>query len=820
MTEITFAEILLPLPISGTFTYSIPKNDVKNIEVGSRVVVNFGQRKLLTGIVRKLNAEPGADHKIKSIEYVYDPKPIVNQKQLELWDWISSYYCCSQGEVLNAAILSNLIPGSETKLSVNDEEYHNENIELSKKEEEIFNIIKANKTISIRELEKIAENRSVIRFIRSLQEKGLILYYENIKPGYKTQKINMVGFDLKVLKSKPELLDEIAGRGEKQHRILTFLGALCSDQNKDSIEIEEKMVTSECACSKQSLLSLEKKSLLRLFSKEVSRFADEKNSEFKDFELTQLQKKAYGEIIGHFNENFPVLLHGVTSSGKTEIYIRLIQRALEQNKSVLYLLPEIALTTQIINRLKKHFGNLVGIYHSKYSKSERAEIYKSVLNGKIKIALGARSAIFLPFVDPGLIIVDEEHDASFKQVDPAPRYHARDTAVMMAKMHNCNIIMGTATPAIESFYNTKNGKYKLVELKERYGKIKLPEIFTVDIKDGYRRKIMKNHFHPILINEIKSTLDQGKQVILFQNRRGFSPYIQCADCGYITMCTDCNVSLTYHKFKNKLLCHYCGTKAELMSKCPDCNSSNLLKRGMGTEQLEDEAHVFFPEAIIKRLDYDTTRTRKSYENIIRDFALNRINILIGTQMISKGLDFENVNLVGIMNADNMLSFPDFRAWERSFQMMAQVSGRAGRRNKRGKVIIQTFDINNIVLKKVVENDYSGLYEKLTEERKLFKYPPYYFFLIIKIKHKDLGTLNKAALFLANQLKKELDDRVRGPEEPMVNKIKNYYIKNIHIRFEKEWSSAALKRFVISKCSAVKSVAEFSSVYIQIDVDPI
>ena len=817
MTDVLYAEILLPLPLRNTFTYSVPEEYQKNITAGSRVTVAFGKRKLYTGLVVRLHNEEKNDYEIKPVESVYEYKPIVNNLQLELWQWISEYYCCSLGEVFNAAISSIFIPDSESEITLGNAETK---ISLTPKQEQVFNILVNKKTITISELSRLSGINNPVNHIKALQEKGLVEFSESVKKGFKPQLINMLGFDINSVKKNKELFEKISKQGSKQYEILAYLSDISKNEGKDIIEIPEKTVLTECNCSKSSLKSLEEKSLIKLFSKEVSRIIEDKSVVKKDFELTSVQNKAIEQILEFFKEQKPVLLHGVTSSGKTEIYIRLIQKTLSENKTVLYLLPEIALTSQIINRLKSYFGELIGVYHSKYSKSERAEVYLSVLNKKLKIVLGARSSIFLPFTDLGLIIVDEEYDSSYKQTDPAPRYNARDTAVVLSKIHNADIVPGTATPSVESYYNTKIGKYNLVELNERYGKIKLPEIIPVDIKDGYLRKIMQQHFHPILINYVKEALDNKEQIILFQNRRGFSPYVQCADCGYIPICKDCNVSLTYHKFRNKLICHYCGLQANIFKECPECKSAKLLTRGMGTEQIEDEATVFFPEAKISRLDYDTTRTRKSYEKILMDFANHRIDILIGTQMVSKGLDFENVSLVGIMNADNMLSFPDFRAFERSFQMMAQVSGRAGRRKKRGRVVIQTFDINHTVLKNVINNDYKSLYESQIAERKIFKYPPFNFFIIIRLKHKNVVKLNKAAGLLANSLKKDLYDRVKGPEEPLINKIKNAYIKNIHIRFEKEISAKKLKSAILKKCDALKSVSEFSSVNIQIDVDPI
>lgn len=816
MGKYSYAEILLPLALNTSFTYKIDSEQSEKIEIGSRLIVNFGKRKLYTGLVIELHNRHESSFEIKPIESIYDEEAIVNETQLKLWKWIAEYYCCTIGEVLNAAIPSVLIPHSETRLFLLDSD---EVVEVNSTEQKILSFLLNSDNTSITDLIKNTGIKNPVRQIYELQKKGLIAYSEKVKTGYKPLYVNMIAFDVSKVEKNHDIYDSVISRASKQAEILKYIANIIADGEQTTFEIEEKIVIQACNCSRASLKSLEKKNLIKLFQKTVSRFSETNENIFKDFDLSPVQSKSLMQIEREFTSKKPVLLHGVTSGGKTEVYIRLIEKRLKQRKSVLYLLPEIALTSQIIERLRKYFGARIGIYHSKYSMQERAEVYKSVLRGELDIVLGARSAIFLPFSNLGLIIVDEEHDNSYKQTDPAPRYNARDTALVLAHIHKANIILGTATPSVESYYNTTIGKYSLVELNQRYGDIKLPEILVIDIKDAYRRKIMQAHFHPQLANLIRQTLDDKKQIILFQNRRGFSPYIQCAYCGNIPICNTCNVSLTYHKFRNSLLCHYCGKQINFPEQCPYCTSKKLLTRGLGTELIENEAAILFPEAVIQRLDYDTTRTRKSYENIISDFASGKIDILVGTQMVSKGLDFENVSLVGIMNADSMLGFPDFRAFERSFQLMSQVAGRSGRRKDRGRVVIQTFDPTHPVLKYVVENDYDSLYKSQMEERQAFLYPPISFFIIIRLKHKDIYVLNKAASLLANDLKRDFNQRVKGPEEPLINKIKNTYIKNIHLRFEKNLSAKKVKSVVMQKCSAVKSLSDFSSVSIQIDVDP-
>lgn len=814
MDEGVYAEILLPLALQGTYTYYIPEKYAKKLCQGSRVIVNFGKRKLYVGLVAKITGKPDKEYEIKEIESVYDYKPVITPKQFELWYWMADYYCCTLGEVMKAALSSEFLPDSEARIHTGQAEV---SVGLTKRQEQLYNIVSGNNGITINELSKLSGINNPVKHLKFLHEKSLISFSEILRDGYKPLNISMINFDAGVLEKYAEEIDSLSRRAIKQYEIIKFFIEQTDINSVKIFEIEQKTVIEKFNCTAASLKSLEKKNLIKLFKKEISRINDDNIDANGSFELSLAQKESYEKILSIFEKNKPVLLHGVTSSGKTEIYISLIKRALAQNKTVLYLLPEIALTSQIIVRLKRHFGDLVGVYHSRYSKAARAEVYKSVLSGDCKILLGARSAVFLPFNNPGLIIVDEEHDASYRQADPAPRYQGRDTAVMMSVIYKSDIILGSATPSIESYYNTKTNKYGLVELTERYGKISMPEIVIADVKDGYRRKLMRSHFHPVLESYVKEALGKSEQIILFQNRRGYSPYIQCLDCGFIAMCNSCNVSLTYHKFKNRLVCHYCGASHTLIRNCPECNSTKLQTKGMGTEQIEAEAMVLFPEANIARLDYDSAKSLAAFRRILDNFAAGRVDILIGTQMVSKGLDFENVSLVGIMNADNMLGFPDYRAAERSFQMMAQVSGRAGRRKKRGKVVIQSFDAEHPVLKFVLNNDYKALYENQIEERKMFNYPPFSFFMTIRLKHRDKTKLKRASSVLAHSLKELFHDRVKGPEEPLINKLKNSYLMNIHIRYERTVSPAKLKKAIIERCSALRSVAEFASVVTQIDI---
>lgn len=818
MQNLKFAEILLPLPLDSTYTYTIPEDLATKLRPGIRVLVNFGKRKLYTGIVLSVhNLKP--EFEAKPIISVIDDDIFVNQKQLKLWQWLSEYYCCNTGEVYNSAIPNNLIPSSETKFFYNHNHDYSSN--LSPSEDKIIKILQNNKQLNIKEITSFTEIKNPIKILESLENKDIIYTDQKVKKEYRPLLINFVTFNLQSIEDNYKDYERIQKQNSKQKKIIDYLLGICQQKNTNTVQISEKDILNECNALRSSLKSLESRNLISLKQIEESRINKYPEVNLSpDLNLTEAQQIAYNKISESFENKKPVLLHGVTSSGKTEIYIKLIKEFLAGGKEILYLLPEIALTSQIIDRLKKYFGDKVGVFHSKYSSILRSETYKDVLNGKLKIILGVRSAIFLPFSDLGLVIVDEEHENSYKQFDPDPRYNARDMSLVLARIHNANVILGSATPSIESYHNAITGKYSLVELNQRFGNVSLPKIITADIKDGYRRKIMTGHFHPQLTSSIRNSLDKREQVILFQNRRGYSPFLECKDCGWVPHCKNCNVSLTYHKFENKLVCHYCGEKINVFHKCGSCNSTKLSTKGFGTERIEDEVKILFPDARTGRLDYDTAGSRKKYEKILRDFENHNLDILIGTQMVTKGLDFEKVNLVGILNADNMLNFPDFRAFERSFHLMAQVSGRAGRRNEQGKVIIQTFNPEHTIIQYVINNDYISMFNSQIEERKLFKYPPYWNFVIIRLKNKDREKLHKAAATLAYGLRMDLFERVKGPQEPLINKINNMYIQNIHIRFEKKISATKVKNSIMEKCKKIRSSVEFGSTSIEIDVDPL
>jgi primosomal protein N' (replication factor Y) len=810
------ADVLLPLSLPGTFSYEVPDELVVSMKLGVRVLVNFGKKKIYTGIVVNIEERDDAfDFKMKPIIAQLDDEPFISEPQLKLWNWMASYYCCNIGEVLIAAVPSILLPTSETKYVASASPSADD--PLVRSDLAVYNALALSHVSMLSEIIDVTGIKNPLPALQRLVARGLVSDEQVISKQYKPVERNYVLFSTLEAEKNQVALDKIMSKNGKQKFIIETLVDICQLRGTDCVEVEEREILERCDASKSSLQSLQKCGLLQLYRKVREIQSDDADA--GDVILSDAQQKAFTEIKTAFSEKHPVLLHGVTSSGKTEIYMKLIRETLNSGRKVLYLLPEIAITAQIISRLEKYFGTSVKVYHSRHTSSARAGVYNAVLGGKYEIILGVRSAIFLPYENLGLVIVDEEHENSYKQFDPDPRYNARDMALVLGKIHDANVILGSATPSVESYSNARQGRYRLVELTERYGNVQLPEIEVADMKDAYFRKVNKGHFHPMLISAINATISAGEQVILFQNRRGYSSMLECKDCGYVPHCSNCNVSLTLHKFDNKLVCHYCGEKFSVPTVCPSCGSTKITAKGLGTEKIEEQVQSLFPTARLARLDYDTAQSRKNYERIIAEFADGQIDILIGTQMITKGLDFPNVGLVGILNADNMLNFPDFRAFERSFQLMAQVSGRAGRRQKRGKVIIQTFTPDHEIIADVLTNNYKAMFESQMREREQFHYPPLWSFIVVHLKHRDFRKSLQAAAMLANELRTVLHQRVRGPEEPAVNRISSYYIMNVHVRFEKTVSASKVKSFIMEKVAMVKSIPELSQVAVEIDVDP-
>lgn len=754
----TYVNVIVPLPLEGTFTYSVPHNLAERVRFGVRVAVTFGASKVHTAIVVRVHQDKPAFN-VKDIVDVIDDQPMLLEQQYQLWQWLSAYYMAPLGDVYNAALPAglkveeNYKPRTETYIDLCE----------SLRNEQSLNVAL--------DLLKRARNQreALMHFLR-------ISHWETIEG---TQTAEPV------------------------------------------VDITREELMNVSRCSYAVIKSLVERKILFTYEREVGRLNDHGEEHLENVKrLNEAQQEAYNQIVFQFLKKNVVLLHGVTSSGKTEIYIHLIKKALEEKKQVLYLLPEIALTVQITSRLRHVFGNKLGIYHSKYSDAERVEIWKKQLSHHpYEVVLGARSAVFLPFQRLGLVIIDEEHETSFKQQDPSPRYHARSAAIVLARMYGAKTLLGTATPSVESYYNACRGKYGLVTLTSRYKDIQLPEIRVVDTKDLQRRKMMTGPFSPPLIAAVNEALKSGQQVILFQNRRGFAPMIECRTCGWVPKCTNCDVSLTMHKSMNLLTCHYCGYTYRIPTVCPACGGTDLRGRGFGTEKVEEYVGQLFPEARVARMDLDTTRTRNAYGRIIDDFSSGRTNLLIGTQMVSKGLDFDRVSVVGILNADAMLNYPDFRAYEHAFMMMAQVSGRAGRKGQRGTVFLQTKNKELPIIRQVVEHDYQGFYEALLEERRLFSYPPFHRLVYVFLRHRHDDVVESAGIEMGSRLKQGLGERILGPDKPSIARVKNLHIRKIVIKLENGIDQKAVRLYLRTVQQQLLQDKRYAALQVYYDVDP-
>jgi primosomal protein N' (replication factor Y) (superfamily II helicase) len=811
-----FVNVVLPLAISKAYTYRVPQNLANNIAIGKRVVVQFGRNRVYTAIIFSISDKAPVGYEAKYILDVLDEFPIVTAQQLALWEWMSAYYLCTLGEVMQAALPSALKLASETKVILNPDTQYDKST-LTDKEFLLLDALEIHPVLAISEIVKILDQKTVFPILRALFDKGMITISEELTEKYRAKtktyvQLNSFYADAANRRALFDLLE----RAPKQVDVLQAYLQLAKTQN----EIAKSDLLESSDASAATLQALVAKEVFTLVEQEVSRLSGVEADLDAEFTLSTPQQEALNQLKASLQEKEVCLVHGVTASGKTEIYIRLIEEYLAKGKQVLYLLPEIGLTTQVIQRLQKIFGTKIGVYHSKFNDNERAEIWQKVLNGDYQIVLGARSAVFLPFNNLGLVVVDEEHENSFKQFDPAPRYHARDSAIFLASLFKAKVVLGSATPSFESYYNAKIGKYGLITLSERYGGVQLPDIQVVSIPDETKRKTMQSHFTSVLLSEIKGALARKEQIILFQNRRGYAPVLLCATCGYTPKCINCEVSLTYHKSSGKLHCHYCGYRQDTVPLCPACGSTKIEHKGFGTEKVEDELSLIFPEARIARMDVDATRTKYGFQQLISDFEDKKIDILVGTQMVAKGLDFANVSTIGILNADSMLNFPDFRAFERSYQLLAQVSGRAGRRDIRGKVLVQAHDIHHRVLQQVIDNDYEGLFQTELIERRNYKYPPLYRLISLCIKHKDPVKLNQIAEYVAALLRQQFGDRVLGPEAPFVNRIRNYYLQDILLKVEKEGLSAQKVKIALQQIlQSFEQEVLSKGCIIQVDVDP-
>ena len=812
-----FVEVILPLSLAKTFTYSVSETEFHYIKIGMRVAVPFGKSKIYTALVIEIHQNKPALYEAKEIHQILDEKPIVTPIQIKHWQWIASYYMCAIGDVYRGAMPSALLLESETLISQKTDLFVDTSL-LSDDEFLVYEALQQQSSLKVQDIIAILNKKNIFPVIQKLIDKNILILQEEIQESYKPKLVRYVRLHPKYDSNQglSELL-EILKSANKQKEIVMRYFQLSATEKKP---ITVKKLVDEANSSSAIVKALIEKEIFEDYHLQVDRVNFDGKISEKELQLSADQQNAFVAIKDSFIQKEVCLLHGVTSSGKTEIYIKLIEEYLETGKQILYLLPEIALTTQLVGRLRAYFGNKVAVFHSKYNNNERIEVWNQVLQNsdKAQVVIGARSALFLPFYNLGFIIVDEEHEQTFKQVDPAPRYHARDAAIVLAHSHKAKVLLGSATPSLETYYNAKSGKFGLVEISKRYGNVMMPIIELVDLKDKYFRKKMTGHFSDVLIEEITTALSLGEQVILFQNRRGFSPIVECLTCGHVPQCQQCDVSLTYHKHKNQLRCHYCGYTMAKPTNCHACSSVELTTKGFGTEQIEQELLTIFPSSKIGRMDQDTTRGKFGFEKIIDSFKNREIDILVGTQMLAKGLDFDNVSLVGVMNADNMLYHPDFRAFERSFQMLTQVAGRAGRSEKQGKVIIQTYNPNHNTIQQVTNNDYIGMYKEQLYDRQIYKYPPYFRIIKVTLKQRDYEKLKVGAMWLYQVMSQNLNMPVLGPEEPLISRIRNEYIRTIIIKIPQNIAIGTTKTTIQKMLNSFEAVAQFRSIKVTLNVD--
>jgi len=812
-----FVEVILPLSLAKTFTYRVSETEFHFIKKGMRVAVPFGKSKMYTGLVMDIHENAPNLYEAKEIHQILDEKPIATEIQLKHWLWIANYYMCGIGDVYRGAFPTGLLLESETIISHKPNVTVNDS-ELSDDEFLIYEALHHQSSLKVQDIISILNKKNILPVLQKMILKDIIVLEEEIKESYKPKLIRYVKLhsQYETDEGLEQLLQVLKSAHKQKEIVLSYFQLRALEKSPVTV----KKLTEVSGSTATVIKALIEKEILEEYFIQHDRVSYEGKASEKQLLLSEAQEEAFDSIKKSLNEKEVCLLHGVTSSGKTEIYIKLIEEYLSSGKQILYLLPEIALTTQLVSRLRLHFGDKVAVFHSKYSNNERVEVWKQTLENseKAQIVIGARSALFLPFADLGLLIVDEEHEQTFKQVDPAPRYHARDSAIVLANLHKAKVLLGSATPSIETYFNTQTDKYGLVSLSERYNNVRMPEIVLVDLKDKHFRKRMTGHFSDVLIEEIAEALTLGEQIILFQNRRGYSPIIECLTCGHVPHCQQCDVSLTFHKHKNQLRCHYCGYSIAKPTHCHSCSSVDMTTKGFGTEQIEQELMSLFPKAKTWRMDQDTTRGKFGFEKIIDSFKNREIDILVGTQMLAKGLDFDNVSLVGIMNADNMLHHPDFRAFERSYQMMTQVAGRAGRADKQGKVIIQTYNPNHNTIQQVTNHNYLGMYKEQLYDRQIYKYPPYFRIIKLTLKNKDYDKLKEGAMWLYQVLSQNLNMPVLGPEEPAINRIRNEYIRTILIKIPQTLPLGGTKKTIHKMLNSFEAVAQYRAIKVTINVD--
>ncbi len=812
-----YVDVIIPLALDQLFTYHIEEPEQDELRPGYRVAVPFGKSKVYTGIVAQLHHEPPLHYQTKPVEQVLDESPFVTKEQLQLWQWMSDYYLAPIGLIMKTALPSSMLLESETSIALT----HNDALdkdELSDDEYLIVEALEKRSEMRVDDIQELLDKKTVLPILYQLVRKNIINLKQALIHQYQPKMIRIVHLNhIHEDKKALDALFEKLGNAEKQKEVLLRYFQLRS-QKKHSLQRKDLANAADTTASTVKNL-IDKNILIEEEVQEDRTFKDHGSSQ-KDFKLSDAQEKARLAIKEEFQMDKACLLHGVTSSGKTEIYIRLIDEVLQKGKQALYLVPEIALTTQLIDRLEAYFGDQVLIYHSKNQPSVSVEVYQHILRPKQAfVVIGVRSAIFLPFRDLGLIVVDESHEASFKQQDPAPRYHARDVALYMSRIHKADILLGSATPSLESLYNVKKKKLGYVRLEKRHGNIQLPDIALIDLGDKMKKKKMKGHFSDQLIQEIEDQLKNDQQVLLFQNRRGHSPMLECQTCGFTPQCKYCDVSLTYHQFDHSLKCHYCGYKMALQKNCLACGSAKVSMKGFGTEQIEEEVQTLFPKAKVARMDKDTTNTKRSYEKIIARFERQEIDILVGTQMVTKGLDFRKLSLVAVMNADRLLHFPDFRAEEKCFQLLTQVAGRSGRSDIRGKVLIQTYQPDHKLYHQVIKGDLRSFYQDQMEQRKAYRYPPYHKFVEIRLQSSDFNRLNEASDWLAKYLRQGFRDQVLGPEFPSVARVKNKYRKHILIKVFRHQSLRHAKDLIKRSVGKFDQIPPYRSIRLAINIDP-
>lgn len=812
-----FAEVIIPLALPKNYTWAVPETMRDALQAGCRVEVNLGKNKKYAGIVKRIHTDAPTTFEAKDILNLLDPEPVVQLFQLQLWSWIADYYMCSEGEVMAAALPSHFKLSSETVLMFN-EEYGDDFSQLSNEEYVVAEALSIKHELRLGEVQQLLDVTHVYPIVNKLIGKKVCFVWESLKQTYAPKKETFVILNPEYgAEEKLSLLLNNWSRAPKQlELLLSYLHLM-----KTVGEVTKTELLKKSGASESQLKGLLEKAILQVQKRSIDRVNFAPKDVAIDFSLSPAQQEALQQVRQSLLQKHVCLLHGVTSSGKTHVYIKLIEDQMRQGKQVLYLLPEIALTSQIIRRLQKHFGGYIGIYHSKFSPNERVEIWNKVKSGELKVVLGARSALFLPFYNLGFIICDEEHDTSYKQHDPAPRYHGRDVAIYMASLTNAKVILGSATPALETYYNAKTDKYGLVELGERFGEVKMPVIEMIDTRAIPKKDGQKIMLSPRLLDGVKETVEQGKQVILFQNRRGYSPYQVCTVCGWIAQCRNCDVSLTYHKFSNKLKCHYCGTVYPPMTTCQACGSDKLAQRSFGTERIEEVLENEWTNVKIARMDFDSIRNKNAHDVLIQQFEQRKIDVLVGTQMVVKGLDFENVDLVGILDADGLLSFADFRVYERGFQLMEQVSGRAGRKNGKGKVLIQTGNPAHPVLQFVAHHDYVGMYNDEIEKRKQFFYPPFSRLIHITFRYKDREVVKIAAEQFAQSLEPHFANYIVGPAEPVINRVRNKFLMELLLKLPRDAQLIqACKQQIVKQGANLHADKKFAKVQVVPDVDPI